>query len=377
MSEKKKICYIISDINKAVAFEWVAQRLDSEKFELTFILFLPSGESHLENFLKEKNILVKRIKLDSRSNYLFALIDCISTLIKWNPAVVHCHLRKATHIGLFAAKVLGIRNRIYTRHHSTFHQQYFPKAVKWDYFANALATDIIAISKNVKEVLEHQEAVAQKKIHLIHHGFDLQAFQNVPKKRVQKIQEKYLPKHFDGYVIGIIGRFIEWKGHRYIIQAATGILEKYPNTFFVFANASGPDESKIRALLQQKLPVQNYTEIHFENDLFALYQIFDIYLHVPINENIEAFGQTYVEALAAGIPSIFTLSGVAKEFIEDGKNAILVPYKNMPAIKNAVFELMENADLRKKLISNGKESVKQFGLNRFIEKLESLYQKAN
>lgn len=373
MSGKKKLCYIVSDINKAVAFEWVAQKLDAEKFELSFILFLPSGKSHLENFLREKDIQVKSIKLNGKSAYFFAFISCISTLIKWNPAIVHCHLRKATLIGLIAAKLAGIKKRIYTRHHSTFHHEFYPKAVKWDHFANSLASDIVAISENVKEILEEKENVPPNKTHLIHHGFKLEDFSKVNEERIQKLRKKYLPRNFNAKVIGVIGRYIDWKGHKYIIEAAAEVIKTQPNTFFVFANASGPDKVKIKSLLQQNLPTENYTEIKFEEDLFALYQLFDIYVHVPVKENIEAFGQTYVEALAAGIPSIFTLSGIAKEFIEDGKNAMVVPFKDSKTIKNAILELMENENLRSKLIKNGKENVKQFNLNTFIHKLEMLY----
>ena len=65
----------------------------------------------------------------------------------------------------------------------------------------------------------------------------------------------------------------------------------------------------------KELPQNSYCVIPFEKDLFSLYQLFDVYVHTPINPTLEAFGQTYVEALAAGIPSVFTMSGVAPQFV--------------------------------------------------------------
>src|SRR5690554_595922 len=117
MAKKTKICYIISDINKAVAFEWIAEKLDRQRFELSFILLLPAGFCALEEFLNKNGIRTKRIKLSSKKNLIPAFFSCFRTLLKWNPSVVHCHLRKATLLGLSAAKLLGIQRRIYTRHH--------------------------------------------------------------------------------------------------------------------------------------------------------------------------------------------------------------------------------------------------------------------
>lgn len=374
MPKKTKLCYLISDIDKAVAFEWIVENIDLQKIELSFILFLPKASScDLELYLKSKKIRVKRINLKDKSDFIPAVYTCFRTLIKWKIEIVHCHLRKATMIGLFAAKLLGLKKRIYTRHHSSFHHQYHPKAVKWDHFANSLATDIVAISENVKGILENKEEVPSHKIHLIHHGFDLGKFSEVSEERVNILRQKYLPANFKGEVVGIIGRYISWKGHQYAIESSREILIKYPNTHFIFANATGPDEIEIKSMLRDNIPSDRYTEIKFEKDLFALYQLFDLYIHCPINQSIEAFGQTYVEALAAGIPSIFTLSGIATEFIENGKNALVVPFMDSEALTNAAISLIENPELRLLLISNGKKSIEQFGIENFIKKLEALY----
>jgi glycosyltransferase involved in cell wall biosynthesis len=277
-------------------------------------------------------------------------------------------------LGLSAAKVLGIKKRIYTRHHSTFHHQYHPQAVKYDKICNDLATDIVAISENVQNVLIDKEHVQPEKIYLIHHGFDLEKFQSISQKKIDDLKKKYGIIKQDYPVIGVISRYINWKGHSYIINAFKQVKEKYPSAKLVLANATGPDKDAIQSLLKKNLPKNSYIEIPFEHDLFTLYQLFDIYVHIPINESIEAFGQTYVEALAAGIPSVFTLSGVAKEFIKHGENALVVPFKNSEETANNIIKLLENKPLAKKLFENGKKSIKQFSLENFIFKLEKLYQ---
>ena len=368
---KTKLTYILSSIDKAIAFEWIVQNIDKNKIELSFIL-LNNKSTYIEQFLEANNIYVKRIYLNSKKDYPKAFFKISKELKKIKPDIVHAHLRDANILGLSAAKLLGIKKRIYTRHHSSFHHDNFPKAVKWDKFVNRRATDIIAISENVKNVLINYEKVNESKIKLIHHGFDLDAFANVNDEYISELKDKYIPKQ-KYPVIGIIARYINWKGHKYQIEAFKKILEKYPNAYFIFANANGPDKKEIQELLKNNLPNSSYTEIEFENNLFALYKLFNIYVHTPINKEIEAFGQTYVEALASGVPSVFTLSGVASEFIIDRENALLVDYCNSEQIYNAIIELLNDEELRNKIIKNGKESVKPFALDLFIEKLEKKY----
>ncbi|MCK4664235.1 MAG: glycosyltransferase [Bacteroidales bacterium] len=368
---KTKATFIISNINKALAFEWIAEYLDKEKFELSFIL-LNKENSELEKYLKNNNIPVYRIKLNNKKSYPVVFIKLLRLLIKIKPALIHTHLRDANFLGLFAGKILRIKKRIYTRHHSTYNIKYHHKAVKWDRFVNWLSTDIVAISKNVSNVLQKYENVNPSKIHLLHHGFKLDEFQNVNKKRIEKLQIKYKTdnKH---PVIGVIARYIELKGHKYIVPAFKKILKEYPNAFFIFANTNGPDKEEISSLIRNNLPEDTYVEIKFEKDLFALYKLFNIYVHTPIDPETEAFGQTYVEALAAGIPSVFTLSGVAPEFIKDRKNALVIDYKNSNELYNKISELINDPSLKDKLKNNSFSTLNNFTLKLFIEKLEKLY----
>lgn len=370
--KKNKVTYILANIDKAIAFEWIANHLNKDKFELSFII-MHNKEPFLYNWLKEKHTACFFIKHNGKKSYPLTFIKTLRLLSSIKPAAIHTHLFDANLIGLSAAKLLGVKKRIYTRHHSTFHHEYYPKAVKWDKLANKLATDIVAISQNVKQVLYKKENVSLSKLHLIHHGFDFEKFNTVDSKAIIKLKEKYSIAE-NSPVIGVIARFISWKGIQYIIPAFKQLLTDYPNAKLVLANASGPDKEQIQFLLKKELATNHYLEIKFEPNLFALYQLFDVYVHVPINNHIEAFGQTYVEALASGIPSIFTLSGVANEFIKNEKNAIVVDYKNSEEIYTAITTLLTDEKLKNKLVENGKQSIKPFNLNLFIQKLERLYE---
>jgi hypothetical protein len=89
-----RVTYIISDINKALAFEWITQNIDSQKIALSFILLNP-GESELENYLKEYGFPVRRVICRGKKDWPSALAITFKLLKRWAPDVVHCHLLQA------------------------------------------------------------------------------------------------------------------------------------------------------------------------------------------------------------------------------------------------------------------------------------------
>lgn len=364
---KINLTHIVSNIDRSMSFEWIANNLDKDKFNLSFVLMNPC-DSGLEIYLKSIGIRVERIHYKSKFDLPLTIFKLILFFLKNQTTIVHCHLFDASLAGLFAAKLCFIKKRIYTRHHSNFHHKYYPSAVYYDKMINFLATDIISISKVVSKVLMELENVDEKKVKLIYHGFDLNMFSN---SISTEMQVKYnLVGDFP--IIGVISRYTDLKGVQFIIPAFKDILAVYPNAKLVLANAKGCYDSEIKHQLAQ-LPTESYVEIVFEPQINLLYTVFDIYVHTPIDEEVEAFGQTYVEALASGIPSIFTLSGIANEFIVNEENALVVDYKNSDEIFKAVLRLLNISLLRNKLIEKGKLSVNRFDLKVFIFHLENLY----
>lgn len=367
----KKVTYIISQTTKSLAFEWIATLLDRDRIELHFIL-LNTTDSPLEQYLKKQGIQTERIPYSGKSDLLPALVKTVRTLRKNKSDVVHTHLFEANLIGLTAAYLCGIKKRIYTRHHSDYHFLYHPKAVKYDKYIDRLATTIVAISDVTQQVLIDLEGVPAQKICKIHHGFDLDYFSHPDPKEVAELKTTYNPQG-KGPVIGVISRYTEWKGIQYIVPAFREILKSYPDALLLLANAKGEYKNTIEAQLAQ-LPKDTYREIVFEERLASLYRLFDIFLHCPITKEVEAFGQIYVEALAAGIPSVVTLSGIANEFIEHEKNALVVRYKDSNEIVLAVNRILSDEALKQRLIHNGFNDVRQrFTIDTMIQKLQELY----
>ncbi len=236
---------------------------------------------------------------------------------------------------------------------------------------NWFATHIIAPSEKAKEVIVNWERAPRAKVHVIPHGFDLTYFLSVSDIRIETVRNAHKIGN-QSLVIGVIARYTHLKGVQFIIPAFKRFIELHPNAHLILANAQGDYEKEIREMLSA-LPSQSYTEIKFEPDIAALYKLFTFFVQSPIDVYAESFGQTYVEALASGIPSIVTLSGIASDFIKHEENALVVGYENSEQIFNSLERLINNPDLKEHISSGGLQSVHQFDISIMTDRLYQLY----
>lgn len=348
----RKVTYILSLIFKSLEYEWIVRYIDQSQIQLSFILLNPTP-SELEDFLLDNKIQTHRVTFKGKLSYLPAIAKTYRLLRQIKPDMVNCNLLDANLIGLTAARFAGVRRRIHTRHHSTFHHVYFPKGKIYDWYSNYLSTEIVAVSSVVENVLTSYEGVPNSKVRIIHHGFGMDDFNSVNEERVNKLRDKYRLDN-SRPIVGSISRYIHWKGVQYIIPAFRRILEVHPKAVLLLANArQGANTDQITGLIS-KLPADSYREIEFESDVLAFYKLLDVFIHVPIDSHSEAFGRIYPECMFSGIPMVCTLSGIANDIVKHDVNALVVPYKDADSISLAVLRILADDELSKRLVDEAK-----------------------
>ncbi len=366
---KKKVIHIVSDVEKSHHLEWFTRQI-KDQYELKVVLIGRENTYH-EKFLRVNNIPVFQIGYYSKGDFFYAFRKIFNFLKMERPSLIHSHFWLATIIGIPISYLLRIPNRVITRHHGNFHHLYYKKGVWMDILLNRLATLIISPTVIIRKLMIQSEYVRSTKIEVINHGIDCNYYRTTTKERIQTIRERYdIPK--TSPVIGVISRHIEWKGIQYTIAAFEEVVKSVPTAHLILANANG----KYRKVLEKrlsKLPGDSYTLIEYENDIATLYSMFDIFVHVPIDMGSESFGLTYIEALAAGKPCIFTLSGVAPDFIRHEYNALVVDYKNESQIISSILRLLSDQQLVDRLITNGRESASQYSDVEMGQRVKSVY----
>ena len=88
----------------------------------------------------------------------------------------------------------------------------------------------------------------------------------------------------------------------------------------------------------------------------------------------EGVPKTLIEAAAAGRPAVTTSMPGCADIIRDGKNGLLIPPRDVGALTAALRRLIEDAALRQRLGTRGREIVAaEFSLQRVIDETLSLY----
>ena len=189
------------------------------------ICFLHPEKPQLLEFCSQLGYTTEWIKYNGKKDIFSAFRKILKLFRRVKPSLVHAHLFDASLIALSAAKVCFVKQRIHTRHHASMHHEYFPNTVKYDKIINSLSTKIIAISKNISEILIEKEGVDESKIYIIYHGFDIPFFNAVNADRVDKLKTTYsIPT--DKFYIGMISRYTHWKGIQFVIPAFKRILKE-------------------------------------------------------------------------------------------------------------------------------------------------------
>lgn len=155
-----------------------------------------------------------------------------------------------------------------------------------------------------------------------------------------------------------VGRLVKRKGFDMVLEALPDVLKQIPDLVYVIiGNGEEQDNYKLSIInyqLQDKvLIITDATD----EDKYKWYETCDAFIMPSrnINGDFEGFGIVYLEANLAGKPVIAGDSGGVRDAVEDDINGLLVDSGNKEATGNAIINLMQNPELRKKLGEQGRE----------------------
>lgn len=171
-----------------------------------------------------------------------------------------------------------------------------------------------------------------KPVEVVYNGYD-------PKKFFP--QKEGIPKA--NPVIGYVGRFDKNKNILNLLDIYSALLDKMPNLEFylIGSGKSGGVENKYQRLVLKKIETMNrqngkitYLGYVHNDQLCKYYNLFDLFISLPVHT--EAFGMTFVEALACKTLSIGTNLGGIPEAI--GFNELLVnnPKDHMEVVDKTI-----------------------------------------
>lgn len=225
---------------------------------------------------------------------------------------------------------------------------------------------------NSSATLKAAETYHKRNFQIIPMGVDIQKFSNV--KIRENIRDKY---RIDDILLIFVGRLTEKKGVKYLIQAMAKVKIRYPEAKMLIIGHGGLKDDLIH--LSKRLNVDESVIWlgAVANDLIPNYLASaDIFIGPSIiaeSGDTEGLGVVFLEALAAGCAVVASNVGGISDVIIHEKTGLLVEQKNPDQIVEAIIRLIEDGDLRKRLIENSRQHVEDnFGWDKIGKKFSDL-----
>src|SRR5712671_1963007 len=261
--------------------------------------------------------------------------------------IVHAHVARDYPLAALAARRAGAA-LVLTRHVlfplNRIHRLTLRRTVR-----------VIAVSQAVAEGLHAQRIFDPDKVVLIHNGIDADLF-----GKEREDVARHQPDTKKKLRVGMIGHIAPIKGQEDFVRAAAVVTGGRDDVEFIIAG-----EDKSRAGANRRSAEKLIDELNLNQQVRLLGWVEDVAKLLPTLDlfvspsRSEPFGLAIVEAMAAGVPVVSTMSEGAREVIDDNQTGRLVPIGGVKALARAIDELLSNAEERSRLVKNAHIAVRE------------------
>jgi len=295
--------------------------------------------------------------------------------------IVHTHLAKPGLLGQLAARMAGVPVVINTIHGFHFHDQMSPWKrrffIQLEKIAAGCSDLILSQNKEDLETALKEGVCPPEKIEHLGNGIDLTRFNpdHVSETaRQQKQAELGLPH--DALVIGFVGRLAaKRKGFLDFLQAGQRVIERCPQVHLLILGETDygkPDA--VHPTVAKDFGIDSHC--HFlgfrpNEELPLWYSLMNL---LVLPSPYEGIPRAVMEASAMGVPAVVTDVRGNREAVEPGRNGLLVPLGNVPALAEAIVELLTDHDRAQQMGQAGRRmAIANFDERRIFEKIQIAY----
>ena len=292
------------------------------------------------------------------------LFKLYSLFKKEQPFIVHANTPKASLLGMLAAKLAKIPNRIYTVTGLRFEAENGIKRkvlIGMEKLTCWAATKVIPEGQGVKKTLLKNK-ITNKPIQTIANGningidtahFSPGCYSFEQKEKLKN--EIGIPKN--AFVFCFVGRLVKDKGINELV-AAFSQLSTFNFQLSIKLLLVGPFERELDPLLPEtEKEIQNHPNIisvGFQTDVRPYLAISDAFVFPSYREG---FPNVVMQAGAMELPCIVTDINGCNEIIEDGVNGLIIPPKNKEHLRAKMQLLLDNSQLRNQLKQKAREMI--------------------
>ena len=273
--------------------------------------------------------------------------------------VIHAHDWMTFAAGIEAKKISG--KPLVVHVHATEHDRSGHLAgpvYEWEKRGMAEADRIVAVSKWTKNILVNRYGIPAEQIEVVHNGI------NTGENSIIESSEL-----FGSQVVTFLGRVTQQKGPGYFIEAASKVVEKFPDAHFIVAGSGDLLPRTIERVAELRLSDRFHFTGFLDRDwINKVWSMSDVYVMPSVSE---PFGITPLEAVQAGVPVILSNQCGVAEVMPD---ALKVDFWDVEALAESICSVLSYKSLSSMLKTRGEEHVKKLSWGKAAVKLKSLYE---
>ncbi|WP_211828584.1 glycosyltransferase [Kistimonas asteriae] len=300
MTSKLRILQIQNNfnVNESDLAEQIIKGLDGDRFDITtaFLKKKPREGDQLSAAHRSVYFDFSSKQLKGMQRYL--ALYRLYRFCKDNAFdVVICHRFKPTHLFLLLNRFLSFRLCVSVTHGlGDFDRRYRQKAV------NRLIQKnwrFVGVSEAVKnDLVKHCNSLNDQNTLVINNAIDIKRAHAVQHTR-EKAREMLSIDH-QRFVFGTIGRLVPVKGHKYLIDAARLLKDKYPDMQVVIIGGGRLDQT-----LQKQIDEHQLNDVvklvGWKDNALQYVRAFDVFALPSLSEGMPI---SLLEAMSGALPTI-------------------------------------------------------------------------
>ena len=300
-------------------------------------------------------------------NDLKSLIKMIRVFLKEKPQVVHSMTPKAGMICMVAAWLTRVPVRIHT-----FTGLVWPTAtglkrkilMMTDWLTCACATHVIPEGQGVLNDLKNG-GITKKPMMVLGYG-------NVMGVDMERFSpDRFSVKKDAGvFTFVFVGRIVGDKGINELVEAFVRLHDVHKNTRLVLVGNYEYNLDPVNDTTRQLIDTNDGIDAcgpKYGDDLLQMYVDADCFVMPSYREG---FPNTVLEAGAMGLPSIVTDINGSREIVENEKNGLIVPSKNVDALYDAMERMLKDDKARKTMKDNARPMIASRFERGFVQKCQ-------
>lgn len=367
--QKVRIIYFQQNLSVGACEEYfylLMQGMDKVKFDITFVCPKDAFLDSLVVRIERLGIKIHRYPLNI-SNYLL-IFGLLQLFRKLKPAAVH--FNDPAILGIIAARLAGVPVLLMTHHTPELNRKYnlkgrFLEKIDFKY----CGLHFIFTSEYDRDTGIKKDGISPDKSSVIYYGLPPEKFSHRYDKK--EIYNEFLLDE-ECHIIGNIGRLAAEKGQKYLIEAASLVIEKIKSVKFFFVG-EGKLELKLKAQVKEKGLGDYFIFTGYRTDIPRFLSALEILVMPSL---VEGLCFAVIEASAMGVPVIATAVGGLRRSVINGKTGLLLPPSEPGALAKAILWMLEHPQEAKEMGLAGQEHFRElFTQERMVKHTEALYEK--